>query len=84
MDKQNITIEVTEDKVLELLQNLQKLNLLKILNNEKTEAEPKKLSSYLEGSLSDEKAEEMLNHLQESRNEWDRPTSQTATLSSTS
>ena len=76
-----LLIEVTNDKALGLIKELEELHLIKVLKRglrPKDEFEPveraniKKKPSDYAGSISVEKAAEMLKQIEESRNEWEK------------
>ena len=66
-----ITIELINDKVLNLLKQLEQLNLLKLIPSQ-PESKPK--NRNWAGTLSQETAGKMLQNVEESRNEWERNT----------
>ncbi len=66
---QTITVELLNEKALILLQQLEQLNILRLVGNkDKTETAKRKWA----GSLSKETAEKMLHELDKSRDEWER------------
>ncbi|HMQ64234.1 MAG TPA: hypothetical protein PKE06_26360 [Flavilitoribacter sp.] len=66
---QTITVELLNEKALILLQQLEQLNILRLVSNkDKTEVTKRKWA----GSLSKETAEKMLHELDKSRDEWER------------
>ncbi|MBI1766757.1 MAG: hypothetical protein HYR67_00100 [Bacteroidetes bacterium] len=68
---QTLTITVTDTKVLKLLEDLESLQLIRVLKKE-TDQPKQKLSERLYGSLSDEQVKKMHKELLQMRNEWDR------------
>ena len=66
---QTITVELVNEKALVLLQQLEQLNILRLVNTKKQPHPPKRKWA---GSLSEETAEKLLQHVQKSRNEWER------------
>jgi hypothetical protein len=68
---QTITIEVSDTKTLKLIEDLESLNLIKIIKD-KLPSTGKKLSDILSGSISPEEADAMNLELSKMRNEWER------------
>jgi hypothetical protein len=68
---ETLTIQVNNSKALQLLQDLEALNLIKVIRRAGT-ATGKKLSAALSGSLSKEQADKMLEELKQMRNEWEK------------
>ena len=70
---QTVLLQVNSDKAYQLLQDLEDLNIIKVLKRT-TQIEPQSLSEKFAGSLklSDEEYERFQQHLTEIRNEWDR------------
>jgi len=69
-----LTIELIDDKALNLIKDLEELNLVKILDNPDVKAKRAKLSQLLAGSVSKEQAELWNKELDQMRNEWERDT----------
>lgn len=68
---QTLTITVIDAKALKLLEDLESLNLIRVLKTQ--EDKPKqKLSERLRGSISEEQANAMHKELLQMRSEWDR------------
>ncbi|HYG15314.1 MAG TPA: hypothetical protein VEC12_06125 [Bacteroidia bacterium] len=73
-----LLIEVTNDKALGLIKELEELRLIKVLKrglmpkDELERANVKKKPSDYAGSISVDKAAEMLKQIEESRNEWEK------------
>lgn len=67
---QTITIELINDKALILLQQLEQLNILRLLNNE--EEKTVKPKPTWAGSISKETGKKLLHYVKESRQEWER------------
>jgi hypothetical protein len=67
-----ITIQFNDDKALRLLENLEALNLIQIIKKPASTHQElsKKFADTLH--LSDEKYNEFQQHLDQSRNEWER------------
>ena len=67
-----ITIQVNDDKTLKLLEDLEGLNLIQIIGS--PVSSPTKLSEKFAGALqlSDEQHRTFRQHLEQSRNEWER------------
>ncbi len=67
---QIITVELLNDNALPLLQQLEQLNILRLIDAKKQgNDQPRRLWA---GSISEETADKMLQHLNESRDEWER------------
>jgi len=66
---QIITVELLNDKALPLLQNLEQLNILRLLAPENPTAKPQRQWA---GSLPKESVSKMLQYVEQSRNEWER------------
>jgi hypothetical protein len=67
---QIITVELINDNALTLLQQLEQLNILRLVTTKKQAAEqPKRRWA---GSISKETAAKMLQYVEQSRNEWER------------
>ncbi|TAK35609.1 MAG: hypothetical protein EPO28_14545 [Saprospiraceae bacterium] len=67
--QQVITVELLNESALKLLQQLEQLNILRVVSEK---APPKPKQKQWAGSISKETASDMLQKLQESRNEWER------------
>jgi len=63
-------IEIKNDLAYNFLQNLERMNLLRIVSRENNHKQ--KLSERFAGSLSNERVDELQNELNQMRNEWDR------------
>ncbi len=68
---ETLTIKIKDEKVLDILHNLESLNLIQVVDSAINKP-AKKLSTILKGSISKEKAEAMQIELKQMRNEWDR------------
>ena len=66
-----VRIETKDDKALQLIEQLEAMNLIRILREEKQRPE-KKLSERMMGSISEEEAEKMRTALEKMRAEWER------------
>ncbi len=66
---QTITIELLDDKALKLLQELEALNILRLVESGDRPVEKKRKWA---GSISEKSAELMLKELEQSRKEWER------------
>ncbi|MCO6485968.1 MAG: hypothetical protein J5I41_09375 [Saprospiraceae bacterium] len=67
---QTITIELLNEHALKLLQQLERLNILRlVVAKKKSSQQPKRQWA---GSISKETAKRMLSNVEESRNEWER------------
>ena len=69
---QIITIELLNDNALTLLQQLEQLNILRLIATKKEPTEQPK--RQWAGSISKETANKMLQYVDKSRNEWERNT----------
>jgi hypothetical protein len=67
---QIVTIELLNDNALTLLQQLEQLNILRLVASKKEPVEKPKRKWA--GSLSKETATKMLQYVEQSRNEWER------------
>ncbi|MDQ6609292.1 MAG: hypothetical protein M3Y85_05675 [Bacteroidota bacterium] len=65
---ETIIVQITNNKALKLLQELEELNLIKLLKN-KTDTS-QKLSEKYAGKLSDATVDKLQQHLKQSRDEW--------------
>ena len=63
-----ITIELINDKVLNLLKQLEQLNFLRLISSQ---PELKPTSKNWAGTLSQETARKMLQNIEKSRSEWE-------------
>ena len=66
---QIITVELLNDNALIILQQLEQLNILRLVTAKKQAEKPKRQWA---GSLSKETASKMLHYLEQSRGEWER------------
>jgi hypothetical protein len=66
-----ITIEIKNEKTLSLLHDLEKLNLLKVIENKTTTTQSKRSAQFV-GCLSKERSKELQTELSHNRNEWER------------
>ena len=69
-----LTIQINNNKTLKLIQDLDALDLIRILKNKKlaTITTEKKLSSILNKSITQKQADKMTKELNQMRNEWER------------
>jgi hypothetical protein len=67
---ETVLIQINNDKAYKLLEDLEALDILKVLN--KTEKSTEKLSDKYQGKLSSIVAEELQEYVKKSREEWDR------------
>jgi len=65
---ETMLIELTNEKAAKLLHELEALNLIKVIQMNPSQKES--LSTKYAGSLPSEIADEMQNHVNESRNQW--------------
>lgn len=66
-----VTIELTNPKAMNLLEELEALQLIRVVKKERLDTP--KLSSLLRSSVSAQAAEEFNESIQKARNEWERP-----------
>jgi len=64
-----VMIEVRSEEGMKLLENLQNLQIIRVLSLPK---EPIRVDESWVGSISKETADKWLAHVEESKNEWDR------------
>lgn len=69
---QTLTITVNNAKAVKLLEDLEALDLIKVIKRSVTIVKEKKLSERLSGSITSEQAEKMRSELKLMRNEWER------------
>ncbi|MDR2692452.1 MAG: hypothetical protein LBB73_09250 [Dysgonamonadaceae bacterium] len=66
-------VEIKNDIAYSFLQNLEQMNVLRIIRTENVTEPPKqKLSERFAGCLSGERIDELQQELAQMRNEWDR------------
>ena len=65
-----LLIQVTNEKALGLLHQLEELNLIKVLKEDKPVNKPK-LSDKYRGILTKEQGEDLNEHIKQMRSEWD-------------
>lgn len=65
---ETIMVQITNNKALKLLQELEELNLIKLLK--KNTDTSQKLSEKYAGKLSSATVEKLQQHIKQSRNEW--------------
>lgn len=68
-----VTVEIKDDIALTFLHNLERLHILRVIEN-KTTVNKQKLSERFAGCISKERAEELQKELTQMRNEWERDT----------
>ena len=68
---QTLTIEVDNDKAVKLIEELEALNILRIIDDKPINTE-EKLSESIAGSLSEEQAKDIEQELEAMRREWNR------------
>jgi hypothetical protein len=66
-----MTIEVSDNKTLKLLKNLEELKLIRVLKG-RAKAKSTKLSSRMAGSITASQAKNQDAELKKMRNEWER------------
>lgn len=64
-----LLIQVTNQKAIGLLHELEALNLIKVLKSDPITTEPKRSSKY-RGSISKEQGKDLRDHINQMRNEW--------------
>ena len=69
---QTVTIKVNSAQALKLLEDLEALDLIKVIKRSVAKEKTKKLSERLAGSISAKDAKQMRKELTEMRNEWER------------
>ncbi len=69
MTNNTIKVELLSDKALALLQQLEQLNILRLIKVDDPSKEPKRQWA---GSISRETASELLESVEQSREEWER------------
>lgn len=67
---QTITIDILNEKVLELLKKLEELNLVKVQKSSLTENRNLKKPSTYKGIISKKLGSEIQEHIKQSRAEW--------------
>jgi hypothetical protein len=65
---ETIVVQITNNKALKILQELEELNLIKLLK--KNADTSQKLSEKYAGKLSAATVEKLQQHIKQSRNEW--------------
>ena len=65
---ETIVVQITNNKALKLLQELEELNLIKLLKRNTDTSQ--KLSEKYAGKLSPATVEKLQQHINQSRNEW--------------
>lgn len=68
---ETLTIDVNSPQALKLLEDLEALNLIRVVSRH-TKISGQKLSEKLYGSISDVQSEQMKEELRQMRNEWNR------------
>ncbi len=68
---ETIIIDVSNPQAIKLLEDLEALNLIKMVSRQTRKGE-NKLSQKLYGSISDSQAENMKEELRQMRSEWNR------------
>jgi hypothetical protein len=69
MPNNTIKVELLSDKALVLLQQLEQLKILRLITSDDTETAPKRRWA---GTISKKTAGELLEHIDQSRKEWER------------
>jgi hypothetical protein len=68
---QTLTIHVESPQAIRLLEDLEALNLIRVVSRS-SKSVSEKISEKFYGSISDDHAEKMREELTQARNEWDR------------
>lgn len=71
MTMQTLTIDVISPKAIKLLEDLEALDLIKVVSRTGSSPESK-ISEKLYGSISDDQAKQMHEELSQMRNEWSK------------
>lgn len=69
-----LTIELKQAKSMALLEDLEALDIIKIIRKKTPPKPPMKLSDMFAGSISIEEGERLKKHSQQIRDEWERDT----------
>ena len=67
---ETVTIEIKSSKAMKLLKDLENLDIIKIHQSVEKPVTKDKASKY-RGSISANRGDQLLNHVQEMRNEWE-------------
>lgn len=67
---ETLTIQLTSPKILKLIKELEELKLLRVIDNDKSEYNS--LSKKYAGKLPKDIAEKLQQHIETSRNEWNK------------
>jgi len=67
-----VTVEIKNEMVLTILYNLESMNVLRVIGENKIVPEKQKLSERFSGCLSKERTDELQDELSKMRNEWER------------
>ncbi len=67
-----VTIDIINDKALNLLKELEALNLIRLLYKEEGVASSSKKPSDFKGIISPELADQLQEQVRQSRNQWER------------
>jgi hypothetical protein len=71
MRPETLTIELTNSTAIKLLENLERLNIIRILRR-RTKAAPADLATRMQGSITEVQADELHRQLEKMRGEWER------------
>ena len=66
-----VTVEIKNDIALSFLHNLEKMKVLRVIDDKNNKAK-QKLSERFSGCLTKERADELQKELTQMRNEWER------------
>ncbi len=69
---ETLTIELKKEKSMALLENLEALDIIKIIRKKTPPKPPGKLSDMFRGSITAEEADKFNEYVKKSRNEWER------------
>jgi hypothetical protein len=67
-----VTVEIKNDMVLTILYNLESMNALRVIGENRVVPGKQKLSERFSGCLSKERTDELQIELSQMRNEWER------------
>lgn len=69
---ETVTIELKKAKSMALLEDLEALDIIKIIRKKTPPKPPEKLSDMFAGSISPEEADKLNEYIKKSRDEWER------------
>ncbi len=71
MQMKIVTVELKDDNAMQILKDLESINILRVLPTKKEERKSN-LSTSLRGSFKKGRAKQLIDQLNQSRNEWQR------------